>query len=236
MVNNNRRDLCFNNKDEGNEALIKNCNHSQLFLCLDQSRCLPKRLQCNGILNCIDGSDEIEGCKNSTTFQRYFLSNKTVAYDLSNLVIIFTNESFSDILNFNQNEILRRSKLFFQNYNFGLKCETKKRNDNFFSYQYLDEYLFFRFKTVPQPKRMSNKTFCANKEDKCFDKHGNFNCFQCFDGTIILKRQVCDGLIDCPDLSDECTCEKSKVKQLCDVFITTVGFKRNKYILILFVI
>ena len=82
----------------------------------------------------------------------------------------------------------------------------------------LGSFLNSQFNTVPQPKRISNKTFCAKEEDKCFDKHGNFNCFRCFDGKIILKRQVCDGLIDCFDLSDECTCETSELKQLCDVF------------------
>ena len=46
MVNNGRQD-CIDNEDEENEALIRNCNHYQLFLCLDQSRCLPKRLLCN---------------------------------------------------------------------------------------------------------------------------------------------------------------------------------------------
>ena len=109
-VKDGRRD-CSDYTDEYH--LIKNCTHNQLFLCLDQSRCLPKRLQCNGILNCIDGSDEIEGCKNSTTFGRYFLSNKTVAHDLSSSLVIFTNETYFDIINLNRNETLTRSKLFF---------------------------------------------------------------------------------------------------------------------------
>ena len=61
MVRNSRQD-CFSYKDE--TFLIQNCTHNQLFLCLDQSRCLPKRLQYNGILICIGGSDELERCKN----------------------------------------------------------------------------------------------------------------------------------------------------------------------------
>ena len=49
MVNNDRQD-CIDNEDEfvglfSNRTLIRNCDNSQLFLCLDQSRCLPKRLQ-----------------------------------------------------------------------------------------------------------------------------------------------------------------------------------------------
>ena len=41
-------------------------------------------------------------------------------------------------------------------------------------------------------------------------------CSFCFDGTIIKNSQVCDSIIDCNDLSDECTCEVSDVKPLCD--------------------
>ena len=214
MVRNSRQD-CSRSNDE--TFFIQDCTHYQLFLCLDQSRCLPKRLQCNGVINCIDGSDEIEGCKINTTVGRYSLSlNKTGALlsDLSNILVIFTNESFSDILNVDKSEILKRSKRFYQNNNFGLKCKTFIHNDYF-----EDNLLTPLFNTVPQPsQKLSNKTFCANEEDKCLDKLGKFNCFRCFNKAIILKSQVCDGIIDCRDLSDECACEKSKVKQLCDVF------------------
>ena len=37
-------------------------------------------------------------------------------------------------------------------------------------------------------------------------------CNQCFSSdTIIQRPHVCNGIIDCPDLSDECLCEDSKV-------------------------
>ena len=71
---------------------------------------------------------------------------------------------------------------------------------------------------VPQPTSSSTKFYCENKEDKCFNKFKILTCFRCFDGTIILNSQVCDGIIDCQDLSDECTCENSKVKPLCNLF------------------
>ena len=39
--------------------LIRDCSHETLFLCLDQSRCLPRLFLCDGVQNCIGGSDEI---------------------------------------------------------------------------------------------------------------------------------------------------------------------------------
>ena len=56
------KDDCTSGKDE--DIFIENCTHKNLFLCLDQSRCLPRNLLCDGYNNCIDGSDEIEGCEN----------------------------------------------------------------------------------------------------------------------------------------------------------------------------
>ena len=64
---------CLFNIDENH--YIDNCTHENLFLCLDQSRCMPKNMVCNQVINCVDGSDEIEGCK-YPTYVRQFISNK----------------------------------------------------------------------------------------------------------------------------------------------------------------
>ena len=66
-------DYCVDNVDE--KILITNCTHSSLFLCQDQSRCLPNKFKCDGIIKCIDASDEIEHCKYPNYF-RYFKSNQ----------------------------------------------------------------------------------------------------------------------------------------------------------------
>nr|XP_026691396.1 low-density lipoprotein receptor-related protein-like isoform X1 [Ciona intestinalis] len=54
---------------------------------------------------------------------------------------------------------------------------------------------------------------CDNGEDMCFTNRSppilnTTLCFQCFDNsTIIPRNSVCDQVIDCPDLSDECPCQ-----------------------------
>ena len=42
-------------------------------------------------------------------------------------------------------------------------------------------------------------------------------CFTCLDRSMVIPRQkVCDEVIDCSDLSDECLCE-SRVPDVCEV-------------------
>ena len=49
-------------------------------MCQDQSRCLPNKFKCDGIIQCIDGSDEIEQCKYSKYF-RYLYNNQMFIED-----------------------------------------------------------------------------------------------------------------------------------------------------------
>ena len=209
---------------EETRKIITNCTHDQLFLCVDQSRCSPKKLKCNGFVNCIDGSDEIEGCEYTQTYFRYFVSNKAFIHAWSNFAIRFDNESFSDIIRLNQNKILERNKKIVSKNMFGLKCKSTKRNIIDFGY-YLKNVI------VPQPKFPFSlkKTYCSNKEDSCFDQFGKLTCFKCFDGTIVLKSQVCDGTIDCNDLSDECACENSEVQPLCGLFHKYKNLNNTKH-------
>ena len=211
FIGNGRRD-CATWNDEN--ELIANCNHSSLFLCQDQSRCLPVKFMCDGITQCIDSSDEIELCK-FPKFFRYLESNKVHVQSWIQFIIFYHPNRYSSVLLGDSENLSKTSKQVFKNIFFGLKCTVKPMLNNSYFY------------TVPQPNRSSNQYFCKNKEDRCFNILGEFTCFRCFNGIIILKRQVCNGVIDCQDLSDECTCEKTRLKPLCDVFYSKSNFKEK---------
>ena len=69
--------------------------------------------------------------------------------------------------------------------------------------------------------------------DKCkvngISEIGSLNSFQCFDGRIIQMSQVCNGIIDCKDLSDECLCENTKVESLCKLVFSISFIKNSKF-------
>ncbi|CAK8683177.1 unnamed protein product [Clavelina lepadiformis] len=65
---------------------------------------------------------------------------------------------------------------------------------------------------IPQSFIHDDVGDCENDFDLCFDYDNNFldnKCFRCISGDqIVSVIQVCDGVIDCDDTSDECLCMK----------------------------
>ena len=58
--------------------------------------------------------------------------------------------------------------------------------------------------------------FCSDNSDRCYDSTGNFKCARCLDNkTVISYNQLCDGIVDCYDMSDECPCQDSPLEILC---------------------
>nr|XP_026692278.1 low-density lipoprotein receptor-related protein 1B-like [Ciona intestinalis] len=63
---------------------------------------------------------------------------------------------------------------------------------------------------LPQRNLYTSLPFCEYNQNLCALEGGR--CFQCFDGMYINSAsQVCDGEIDCYDLTDECLCENKTI-------------------------
>ena len=73
---------------------------------------------------------------------------------------------------------------------------------------------------VPQWSLFDEYSACDDKSDLCASNSSK--CTRCvFSNLTISQKQVCDGIIDCPDLSDECLCSSllplsNRSRQLCD--------------------
>jgi len=60
---------------------------------------------------------------------------------------------------------------------------------------------------LPQVNLYDDFVHCDNDSDLCFEK--NSLCFRCLDERLLISSaQVCDGVNDCYDMSDECLCEE----------------------------
>ena len=206
--------------------ILVNCISGE-FACLDRSRCLPLRFICDGTTNCNDGSDEVELC-DSPTFLR-LKDNSTVPVEYLYWYYFFRS-SQENINRLNQplkgvaleNLLTKMEEVTSSvSFAFGLKCivnSTKLFGSNEFD---IEEVSFSRL-FVPQHFIQNNISICVDELSSCYDNNGTFKCTRCLDGhTVILKSQLCDDIIDCRDLSDECLCGSSYVEPLCKLMFNS---------------
>ena len=76
---------------------------------------------------------------------------------------------------------------------------------------------------LPQSNLFDDVAQCDDKSDLC--QNENVSCFQCFDKHLVISSsQVCDGVNDCFDMSDECLCELQIEGQSCASLLDTKQF------------
>ena len=68
---------------------------------------------------------------------------------------------------------------------------------------------------LPQLNLNDTKPHCTDKSDLCLNDESCFHCIG--DQIIVSSKQLCNGIFDCDDASDECLCENqnSNIKQKC---------------------
>ena len=67
---------------------------------------------------------------------------------------------------------------------------------------------------LPQSNLYDDVAHCADGSDLCFNSTSA--CFECFDKLLLISSaQVCDGVGDCYDMSDECLCEYYFKSDMC---------------------
>ena len=81
---------------------------------------------------------------------------------------------------------------------------------------------------LPQRNLYDNVAHCADGSDLCRGDNGS--CFECLDKRLLISSlQVCNGVIDCYDLSDECLCDANLHSSICNAAFRADLDSRNTF-------
>ena len=239
-VNNKQRD-CSDGDDEfqcNNTDKYVRCGcTANTGLCSSAGRCIFKTWVGDDVVDCKDGSDEpcqtfktmsnnclviINRCKteankntllqnsnrNSTQCHSQIIPSTSNIFTTQTWVCITSNcSSFRFIFECSNGQTINSNHFCDgiwhcndgsdeRNDLFGFRCPGNSGTGNC---------------VLPQRNLYDSIPQCFDKSDLCF-RDGKFECFWCLDGRLIISpSQVCDGLIDCHDMSDERFCPNQTV-------------------------
>ena len=215
--------------------------------------CIPISQYHDGIVQCPDGSDEsqfktfvqcdhkvfiISRSLNITEHSNTNISfnNNSTCYRVSSLTCSTNDCNTSDsicISSVSLNSTERCNRIFqcddgslglaFQFCNNKLDCadnsDEKHDHPGFKCVGFESE----RTCVLPQRNLYDDVAQCSDESDLC----RNNSCFECFDRRLLISsKQVCDGVFDCYDWSDECLCEINFDKHLCNTRFQSNDFPK----------
>ncbi|XP_078491522.1 uncharacterized protein LOC108950445 isoform X1 [Ciona intestinalis] len=182
---------CADESDEFTAPLNGSCPEGS-FQCENSLRCIPRSYLCDGLDHCGDCSDEIEECEVPVMFRCPNDIRRTCLH------WSYACDPYADCPNV-EDDIFTVGP--------GFKCQKQNGLSDVKQYCIL-----------PQWSLKDSYFSCDDRSDLCY-QNDTFHCSLCLDGkTVIAPRQICDGIFDCPDLSDECLCVASSLEtaELCN--------------------
>jgi len=183
---------CVNGSDELPMPLNETCVDGE-FRCKNNKRCIPTYLLCDGMDHCGDCSDEIESCMEPRMFR---CPNDQTGKCIHRS---YSCDDFMDCPNHGDDVTSVP----------GFKCHITA------SVGQKTQHC-----VVPQWSLFDEYSACDDKSDLCASNSSK--CTRCvFSNLTISEKQICDGIIDCPDLSDECLCSTllpsyNQTKRVCE--------------------
>ena len=214
--------------------------------------CIPIEQQNDGIQQCLDGSDDnyqlkkivncdhcdvtiirltdlwhfnlnpLVSCDNSTCYNVSSLHCSTIDCNKTDFICVsncctYSTKHCNHAFQCNDGSLGLTSQLCNGivdcldksdeiQYGHGFKCVTAHSN---------------RKCVLPQRNLHDDVAHCRDESDLC----KNNSCFQCFDRRLLISsKQLCDGLFDCYDWSDECLCEQYLYFDLCKTRFSSCTF------------
>ena len=224
------------------------CYQKSPKTCYGQERCIPMRKYHDGNLDCPDGSDETQyfrstecGSCNMTIYRfQSKLECVRLTYPSCDSTTCYTVPS----LDCNSNDCSETQVIctsYCPSYE-GLECgpgfqcadgslalahqfcdghfDCPDNSDEISNQPGLECSKPMRKCILPQRNLFDVVPHCDDKRDLCFSQ--NQSCFQCFDNQLFIADvQVCNGVIDCLDASDECMCDQSAENPACQYLFNT---------------